>query len=177
MATKGKPDEKAEIYGLFDPRDGALRYIGKANDSGKRFKGHLRDARRRNTPVYSWIKKLQSEGLLPTMTVLEVADDWEEAERRLIALHRKTSKLLNVADGGDEPHCSTETRAENGRKVSKLIHGNPYKHAVWRLKQSMSMFLRICIKNGDKDAESRQRERMRKLSVRRPDICSEWAVL
>jgi hypothetical protein len=45
------------IYGLFDPRTGELRYVGKARDPQKRLKGHL--AARRRTPVYDWIGALR----------------------------------------------------------------------------------------------------------------------
>jgi|SRR5215217_2940168 len=107
----------AEIYALIGPHDGAVRYIGKANDSAKRLKSHLRDARRRKTPVYDWINMLAKSGMRPTFRVLEIADDWVEAERRLIAEARsRGERLLNVADGGDEPFCSPEVRAANGRK-------------------------------------------------------------
>ena len=167
----------AEIYALSCPKTGAVRYIGKANDSAKRLKSHIRDSRRRNTPVYAWIRKLQSEGLFPTMAVLEVTDDWEEAERRLITLHRQEGKLLNVADGGDEPYCSTEVRAGNGRKVAKLIHDDPYRHAVWCLKSRMTGLLRIFIKAGETDAANRQRDRMRMCAEKRPDICAEWSLI
>ena len=50
--------EKVEIYALLCPNTKDVRYIGKANDSEKRLKSHIRDSRRRNTPVYCWIKKL-----------------------------------------------------------------------------------------------------------------------
>jgi hypothetical protein len=53
---------------LRDPATNEVRYIGKANDSMKRLKTHIRDSRRRNTPVYSWIKKLASKGLVPTFS-------------------------------------------------------------------------------------------------------------
>jgi hypothetical protein len=87
----------AEIYGLFDPETGALRYIGKANNSAKRLKQHLREYRRSKTPVYAWIGKLVRKGLSPEMRVLETADDWREAERRLIADARARGvRILNV---------------------------------------------------------------------------------
>jgi hypothetical protein len=58
MSVPKKPSETAEIYGLLDPRDGKLRYIGKAVCAAKRLKSHLRDARKRDTPVYRWINEL-----------------------------------------------------------------------------------------------------------------------
>lgn len=106
-----------EIYALTDPT-GEIRYIGKANNSRARFKGHLRDAKRRKTPVYAWIRKLEKIGQRPGLTVLEICDDWQSAEQRLIADHRAAgARLLNVADGGDEPFCSCEQRRTLGRKT------------------------------------------------------------
>jgi len=104
----------ASIYGLYDV-DGNLRYIGKANNPRKRLMSHMRDARRRRTPLYDWINK---HGI-PEMRVLESdCADWREAEKRLIAEARVNgARLLNVADGGDEPYCSPETRSANGRRM------------------------------------------------------------
>lgn len=109
--------EEAEIYGLFDPESGELRYIGKANNSAKRLKSHLREVRRRKTPLYNWLAKLE---LPPIVEVLERTCNWREAETRLIAEHRaKGTRLLNIADGGDEPHCPKSIRADNGRMAAK----------------------------------------------------------
>jgi GIY-YIG catalytic domain len=167
----------AEIYALCCPTSGEIRYIGKANDSQKRLKSHLRDSRRRNTPVYSWMRKLQTNGLTPTIKVLEITEDWVEAERRLISEYRAKGDLLNLADGGDEPLCSTEIRAANGRKNARLVHDNPYRRKVWELKKAMGDILRSFIRRGEKDAENRQRARMRELAFKRPDICANWAAL
>lgn len=110
---------KPSIYGLIDPRDGSIRYVGKANDPGKRLKGHLRECRRRNTPVYAWIRKLVGLGMSPGLRVLEAdCEDWKEAERRIIAEMREGGRLLNVADGGDEPHCPLEVRKANAKKLN-----------------------------------------------------------
>lgn len=111
------------IYALTDPRDGEVRYIGKANDARKRLRGHLRDARRRRTPVYNWINKLARLGLEPGMTVLVECDPecWKDEERRLIAEHRASGRLLNVAEGGDEPHCPLEVRRRNGAATLHML--------------------------------------------------------
>lgn len=90
------------IYGLYDPRTGALRYIGKAKDPEKRLSSHLRPSSLgRPFPVAAWCRELLAVGLRPRLEVLTWARDWHIAERRLIAAHRAAGiDLLNVADGG-----------------------------------------------------------------------------
>lgn len=115
-----------EIYGLYHPETGEIRYVGKANDSEKRLKSHLRDANSRKTPLYSWIRSLSKSGLVPVVRVLEVADNWQAKEKELIALHRASgARLLNVAEGGDEPFCSKETRAANGKANAAKREADP----------------------------------------------------
>lgn len=112
---------QAAIYALCCPDTGEIRYIGKANDPMARLKSHLRDARRRRTPVYDWMNSLFRAGKVPQLRVLMQSQDWKADERRLIAEHRATgSRLLNLADGGDEPHCPTEVRAANGRRNAQI---------------------------------------------------------
>lgn len=160
------------IYGLHDPETGELRYIGKANDPAKRLKSHVRDARRRNTPLYSWIRKLAASGLLPEMRVMsEVPEqDWPQEERRLIALH-KSRRLLNVAEGGDEPHCPMDVRQENGRKVAAARQSDPFKRRIWELKRELGGAL----KRGE--LKERHLAAMRQAAQRAPHLFGSWAHL
>lgn len=141
-----------EIYGLICPDTGRVRYVGKANDSVKRYKSHMRDSRgpKGHTPVYCWFRKLASEGKRPGMLVLETVapeGDWRNAERRLIAEHRALGKMLNVADGGDEPHCPTETRAANGARNAKAR--DPL---VWNVRRFMGTEASCLKKHGQTSA-------------------------
>lgn len=143
--------QQAAIYALCDPRTGEVRYVGKANKPEARLKSHLRDARRRATPVYHWVAKLQREGLTPELRVLAWTDDWCAEERRQIAEHRAQGcRLLNVADGGDEPACSGSVRAANGRKVAKAR--DPH---IWAYRRNAGQVLAWCRKNGKDEAASR----------------------
>lgn len=142
---------RVEIYGLFDQRDGRVRYIGKANDSAKRLASHMRDARRRRTPVYDWINSLNDA---PSMQVLAVCDEsnWPDVERIIIAQWRSIEpKLLNLAEGGDEPACSRETRAANGRKVAQL-HKDPVERLIWEVKKRYGDLMR-CAKHNPEAAK------------------------
>lgn len=126
----------AYIYALVDPRTLQIRYVGKANDVNKRLQRHYSDAKTRNTPVYTWLRKLAREGLRPILTTLAVCEHgWQEMERTIIAKMRAAgAKLLNLADGGDEPYCSPEIRSELGRKAAEL-HKDPERRAVWEFKK------------------------------------------
>ena len=110
-----------------------IRYIGKANDPAKRFASHVRDSARRMTPVYAWFRKLASLGLEPEMLVLSECDDWEAEERRLIAVARAGGHtLLNVADGGDQPHCPHEVLVANGYKGARAREDDIVKRTIHR---------------------------------------------
>lgn len=95
------------IYGLFDPRNYSLRYIGKSDNPNLRLKQHIKEARhskKRNRYVASWIRQLLSEDLQPDMEVLEecTQDNWQESEKAWIAECRKFGvRLTNTTDGGD----------------------------------------------------------------------------
>jgi predicted GIY-YIG superfamily endonuclease len=152
------------IYGLYDKR-GALRYIGKANDLGKRLKDHLRETRRR-TPLYDWLHKNGA----PEMRVLEEnCADWREAERRLIAEARQRGdRLLNIADGGDEPHCPQEVRAHNGRANAAAVHGDPARKRLWSLKRTLGESLtKGYVSNAT-------RVKMRQAAEQHPHLFGEW---
>lgn len=95
------------IYGLYDPRNNELRYIGKSKNPKQRFFEHINTIK--NGEVSSkadWIRELIDKGYIPLLKTLEKTDEfgWEEAEKRWIAESRiKGLNLLNVADGGNNP--------------------------------------------------------------------------
>ena len=169
----------AEIYGLFDA-SGGLRYIGKANNSAKRLSGHMRDARRRRTPVYDWINKHGR----PEMRVLHICrdgEDWRIIEKRLIAEARERGeRLLNLADGGDEPFCPIEVRRANGRKSSgptgylQKVKTDRLTGLIHAAKREFAASLRLFEKRGDAEAADRMRNRMRMLASRLPEHFPNW---
>ena len=151
----------ASIYGLYD-ETGSLRYIGKANDPEKRLKSHLRDATRRNTPLYCWIRK---HGM-PRMAVLEAdCEDWAESERRHIAeALARGDQLFNLAEGGNEPYCAPLTRQSNGTKVALAIHSCPESKRLWHAKRQLSLL----IKDGALNQHTKNKMKAR------PDIFGQW---
>lgn len=161
-----------EIYEIIDPRDGTVRYIGKANDTQKRFKQHLREIKRRKSPLYAWMGKMRDMGLTPTARVAHVTTDegWRECERKAIATARETNaRLLNVANGGDEPHCSTEQRAANARKLNQRLKDDPFMAFVRNAKRTLGSAL----KQGH--IKESGKEKMRECARKRPDLFGSWA--
>lgn len=140
-----------QIYALCCPDTGRVRYVGKANDAAKRMASHLRDAKRRRTPVYSWIRSLQGSGLVPAMRVLASTWDWPETERAIIAQFRAEGELLNLADGGDEPKCPKSVQVENGRKLMEELRSNPLAYAARSYLRDAGQLLRELRKIGRED--------------------------
>ena len=90
------------IYGLKDPRDGELYYIGKSNHPAFRLRQHLED--NTNAGKIGWLRDLQSSNLKPELVILETVKckQWQAAERRWIALGRDSGwPLVNIRNGGD----------------------------------------------------------------------------
>lgn len=137
--------QAVEIYGLYDPRSGALRYIGKAKDSRQRLKGHIRDSRKRHTPVYCWMRGLREAGHDPEMRVLALVqeDQWQQYERQMIADARnRNERLLNIADGGDQPHCPRETRSANAKKLNDRLANDQRLKRIQEIKRHMGAAIR-----------------------------------
>jgi hypothetical protein len=163
----------AVIYGLTDPRTGEVRYIGKANDAAKRLQGHLRDERRRQTPLYSWVRKLAGREPTPRLIVLEVCGaDWREPERRLIATARaRGDRILNLADGGDQPFCSAAVRSANGQRLVAKIREDDQFRRFWHLKRDLQRLLR------DGLVANHTRAKMRAAAASMPLKFGTWAGL
>jgi hypothetical protein len=141
-----------EIYGLYDPDTNELRYVGKANDAAKRLKTHLLE-RKLLRPVNRWVSGLISKGKAPVMRVLEVvsAEEWEIAERRLIAKHRASCHLLNLADGGAMPSQTKDQRKNAARASNKAqASKHPAEIAFIKAKQDMARLLARFTKDGHK---------------------------
>lgn len=94
------------IYGLYDPRTEALRYIGQTTrTSTQRLRAHLTpSALRRHSYVARWLSGLSRSRLIPTCSILAEAQDQEELDRLEVEWIAKArsegASLVNLADGG-----------------------------------------------------------------------------
>lgn len=170
-----------QIYGLYEPDGIALRYVGKANNAERRLKTHLLE-RGQSRPVNRWIKALVSRGQSPVMRVLENVpnDQWEQAERRLIAEHRKTSSLLNVADGGAMPSQTDQERkkaakASNSAQAKKSPAELEFVRAKQDVARLLSRFMKDGAKTGDYYRAYMVRFYMRACYASRPERHATWA--
>jgi hypothetical protein len=91
------------IYQLRDPRDGEIRYIGKAVDPVHRLRYHK--WHNKSGHVGNWLEILRGLDLLPIMEIIEVSDAeaWAEREKYWIAFGREQGwKLTNITSGGED---------------------------------------------------------------------------
>lgn len=90
------------IYVLIDPRDGLVKYVGKASHPRARLADHISNAHRHRHRCARWIQHLKADGLVPRMVVIESNPrDWRAAEKQWIAFWRNLGRpLTNLAEGG-----------------------------------------------------------------------------
>lgn len=170
--------DKVEIYSLSCPASEEVRYIGKANNARSRLSTHLRDMYRRDYPLYRWMRKLHASGHVPIVKVVAICttDNWREVEKETILKFKdEGARLLNVAEGGDEPFCSAGQRALNGAKVANAIHhGDSLAKKLWEVKRNMGSSLKWLLDNGRIDAYNRVVEKLKKASQLNPALFSEY---
>jgi len=97
-----KQNNTTFIYALVDPRNGDIRYIGKANNARLRFNSHMFDLAR--TKKTNWIKSLIKIGLKPELLIIDevLISEWVFWEMHYISLFRFYGfKLTNATDGGE----------------------------------------------------------------------------
>ena len=127
------------IYGLFDPRNDELRYVGKSMSGLKRPKGHFYPSQLRgHNKRVNWIKSLQAKGLRPEIVILEEvvnAETLPTLEKLAIAHYRSMGfDLVNGTDGGEG--CPGRTLSVEARqKIAKAMSSRTISDAT-RLQMS-----------------------------------------
>jgi group I intron endonuclease len=124
------------IYGLIDPRNGQLRYVGKTERTlRQRLYSHLSKSRSEapKTYVNKWIRSILLAGLEPEVEVLEVCSDsaeLNEAEQWHIAYWRSLGCELTNLTAGGEGTSGWSPSAEWRRRRSEFMQGKRYSLGV-----------------------------------------------
>jgi len=98
------------IYGLKDPRDGLIYYVGKTINPRGRFKNHLDGDCNANKTA--WIQDLAIRGLKPEMLILATATQktWPALERKWIRDGLEMGwPLTNATSGGESSYLYRDT--------------------------------------------------------------------
>jgi hypothetical protein len=122
---------KTIIYALKDPRDGAIRYIGRTVCPFERMTMHLKADGK--TPKDRWIQELTRLHLQPKMIVIDVLKGaGDQAEREWILKLEGDHQLLNVNLPGrrrrkpevvaDEPLDGAISQYRTDREVLEMIY-------------------------------------------------------
>lgn len=93
---------KIFVYGLIDPRNCEIKYIGKTKNIRKRLREHIRDEE--NNKKYAWIKSLKNKNLIPEILVLEETNIEEVNFWEIFWINQLKVwgfELKNMTDGGD----------------------------------------------------------------------------
>lgn len=102
------------VYGLYDPIDGELRYVGKTTQAlHLRLKSHVQPSSLKGRSYRaSWIKSLLARGVAPLICSIQKIGCISElgpAERYWIAFFRAAgARLVNGTDGGEGPGFQSE---------------------------------------------------------------------
>jgi NUMOD1 domain/GIY-YIG catalytic domain len=116
----------AYIYGLIDPRDGRIRYIGKTINPKTRLYTHLyecKDKKVINRRI-NWIRNLISNNLKPTMSILKICpmSDFEKYETEYIKIY-KSEYLTNSDESGQGNKNRKRDIIDNAiEKISKRVY-------------------------------------------------------
>ncbi len=116
------------VYGLVDPNNNLIRYIGKSIQGINRPYEHAKNSslKEGNTPKNNWIKKLKSKGQMYSVVILyslpksnykkeDLNIILYNKEQELILEYKKNNdNLLNLCDGG--PGTAGRIISEESRK-------------------------------------------------------------
>lgn len=112
------------IYGLVDPRNHELRYVGKTiQPLEDRLRIHLNDAKNiKRRHVCVWIRKVARDGFTPEIFEIEsVNEDWVQAEQFWIAYFRYVGAVLTNHTKGGEGALGYKHRPESRKKMSDIL--------------------------------------------------------
>lgn len=101
--TRCPASHETHIYGMIDPRDRSLIYVGRSCDPARRIRDHMRPVvlgLGSQHPLHVRLRNMQRAGVSPELVVLETVNKTEahRAEERWIAAFRPAGTLCNQRD-------------------------------------------------------------------------------
>ena len=83
------------VYGLVDPRNNLVKYVGKTIRGIARVKLHVQNHGNPNNPKNLWVKELFDEGHLPEFIIFETPTIEDLTERELHYINKHRDTILN----------------------------------------------------------------------------------
>ncbi len=113
------------IYGLIDPREGRVRYVGQTiqTPSFRRDQHMAAAGSNTSTRAFVWLRTLREEGVRPDVVVLEevAPEDAKAAETKWIrALHSEQYPLVNTMHTGQVSLSNEAWRRESERRLAAI---------------------------------------------------------
>lgn len=138
-------DPKKTVYGLVDPRDGALRYIGASKAPLRRYEQHLGRVGPPTRDMTEWLDELESEGLRPDLRLLTgPTTSWRKVELDLQRLHG--SELLDTIGRRSLP--DVKSRIGQNLTEARLLAGLSQEDAAAAIPASQATISRY--ESGDR---------------------------
>ncbi len=131
LVMEMRMNPKYLIYGLIDPRNGQLRYVGKSCIGTKRAKNHAYPGvlGRDRTHTGNWIRGLHAQGLTHQFIIIEVHPDGSLLSKAEIFWIRyfkdQGHNLTNHTDGG-EGQLGVKFTDERKLKIARSHGAKPF---------------------------------------------------
>lgn len=116
----------AYIYGLIDPRDKKIKYIGKTINPNKRLYSHLHDHKdhRVSNRRVNWIRSLIKYNLVPEMIILKICplSEFEKYETEFIKLYKSNDLTNSDENGQGNKNRKRDIIEGQAMKLSKKVY-------------------------------------------------------
>ena len=90
-----------QVYGLIDPRDNKVKYIGISKNVKLRYQNHKALSCHQKTLKDQWIQHLSSLNLTPKISILDsvkkTKSDAKKREQELIKFYAKKNIIYNIS--------------------------------------------------------------------------------
>ncbi len=112
------------IYGLIDPRNVSIRYVGKSDKPENRLKVHIKESINMNsTYKHNWIKKLLGLNIQPILIILEKVEENKWIDREIFWINRIKEiygELVTNTTAGGEGSNGLIGRKNSKESIQKM---------------------------------------------------------